>query len=586
MRPMIVPSARSSITGRRPISPAIRHAVVLLLLLLIVERAEAQSSEMTTSAGHPPNILWISVEDIGPYLGAYGDDQAQTPVLDRLAEQGMTFTRAFTTAGVCAPSRAAIITGMHQSAFGAHHMRVTHEAPGLPTPYLVVPPPYVKTFTEYLRAAGYYTTNNAKTDYQFGRGPRQPLTAWDESGPEAHWRNAPEGQPFFSVINLMTTHESQLWADPDRPLTVDPSDVEVPPYYPDTPTVRRDIARQYSNIARMDEQVGSILSELEAAGLAQSTVVFFWSDHGGALPRGKRWIYDSGIHVPLIVRWPGVVAPNSVFDELVSLVDLGPTVLSIAGIDVPGHMHGRPFLGAKKTAPREYVYAARDRHDEAYDMVRAVRDRRYKYIRNFYPNEPYVKWIEYRNTLPMMQEMLLLNAEGKLEGPQQLWFSNRRPVDELYDTDADPHEVVNLAADPAHQTTLERMSRELDRWMGDIADMGRIPEDELAERFWPGGEQPITDDPFFIVYSDENRRGEMRSDGGSFTAPVTVELLSTTHGASIAYTLDDAENPHWHLYTGRLRIEEPTTIRARAVRYGYAESDETVGSFTIMAAQE
>lgn len=531
-----------------------------------------------------PNILWISVEDISPLLGVYGDPVVQTPVLDQFASDGMMFTRAFSTAGVCSPSRAAVITGMHQSSIGAHQHRTTSEGPGL-EPYLTVPPPYVKTFTEYLRAADYYTTNRGKTDYQFAdfRDMRQPLTAWDESGSGAHWRNAPADQPFFHVVNLMTTHESQVWPNSDRPLTVDPDSVEVPPYYADTPVIRRDIAQQYSNIQRMDAQVGEILDELDEAGLSDNTVVFFWSDHGGALPRQKRAMHDSGIHVPVMIRWPGVIEPGTVNEELVSFVDLAPTVLSIAGVDIPTHMQGRALLGPEKSDPPEYVFAARDRHDEDHDMVRAVRDEQYKYIRNYYPNTPYVGWTPYQNRMGIMQEMLRLYAEEQLEGPQKHWMSDTRPVHELYDITEDPHETVNLAQDPEYHEVFIRMNNALDEWMKEIGDMGHVPEDQLRETFWPGGEQPVTETPFFVVNASEDREFESRREGGTFTAPYTVSLISTTDGASIAYTTETGDNPHWKLYSERIRIDgsDPVTIRARAIRYGYAESEDISGEFHI-----
>ncbi|MCC5942550.1 MAG: sulfatase-like hydrolase/transferase [Balneolaceae bacterium] len=540
-------------------------------------------SQLSETEHSKPNILWISVEDISPLLGAYGDPIVQTPVTDSLAEEGMLFTNAFTTAGVCAPSRAAIITGMHQSSIGAHHMRTMHEGPGLPTPYLTVPPSHVKAFTEYLRAAGYYTTNNVKTDYQFApfMDPRQPLTAWDESSPDAHWKNTPSGMPFFSVINLMTTHESRVWPHPDRPVTVDPDLVEVPPYFPDTPKVREDIARQYSNIQRQDAEIGEILKELDDAGISENTVVFFWSDHGGALPRQKRWVYDSGIHVPLIVRWPGEIEPGTINNELVSFIDLAPTVLSIAEVDVPAHMQGRVLFGPSKGEEPEYIFAARDRHDESYDMVRAVRDKEFKYIRNFYPNQPYVGWIEYRNRMQIMQEILELHADDSLNGAEKLWLQNTRPVHELYNINEDPHEINNLAGKAEYNKTLRKMSTELDNWMSKIGDMGLVPEDQLAEQFWPGGEQPVTNTPFFVVNSPEARETEYQYDGGEYTAPFTVRIVSTTHGASIAYTKDESDDPWWKLYTGPIRVSEAITIRAKAIRYGFAESDELIGSFTI-----
>ena len=261
---------------------------------------------------------------MSPHIGAYGDAMARTPVLDRLARESIRYTSAFTTVPVCAPSRAAIITGMYQTTIGAQHMRTTEDrVPELPGPYLAVPPFYVKAFPEYLRAAGYYTTNRAKTDYQFG----VPFTIWDELGPQAHWRNRPDqAQPFFAVFNLEVTHESQIFpTSPVRkgkPLVTDPSRIAVPPYYPDTPAVREELARMYDNIADMDGQVGEILRQLEADGLADNTIVFYWSDHGDGVPRSKCSLYDSGLRVPLMIRGPKTLGPTvaagSVNDRLVA----------------------------------------------------------------------------------------------------------------------------------------------------------------------------------------------------------------------------------------------------------------------------
>ncbi|MEZ4700261.1 MAG: sulfatase [Rhodothermales bacterium] len=394
-----------------------------------------------TAQAQQPNIVWISVEDMSPHLGAYGDAVARTPNLDRLANEGVRYTRVFTTAAVCAPSRSAIITGMYQTTIGTHHHRTSHEAEGLPTPYSAVPPPHVKAFTEYLRAAGYYTTNNAKTDYQFAPigDQRQPLTAWDESGPAAHWRNRPnQDQPFFSVFNYTGTHESRVWPRDGQPIVTDTALVTVPPYYPDEPVVREDLARMYDNIAAMDDWVGMILDDLRAEGLANNTIVMFWSDHGDGMPRAKRWLYDSGLHIPLIVRWPGRLAGGGVDDQLVSAIDLAPTVLAIAGVPLPVHLQGRPFLGRTNTPARDVVFAARDRHDEAYDRVRAVRDRRFKYIQNFYPDLPYVQFLPYENRNETMKLLLRFHAENRLTGAQKLWFRSSRPPEELYDTEADP----------------------------------------------------------------------------------------------------------------------------------------------------
>jgi len=537
------------------------------LYSLLGQRASAAPEQ------NRPNILWVSIEDLNPHLGCYGDPIAQSPTIDRLAEDGMRFTNAFTPAGVCAPCRSSIITGMYQNSIGTQHMRTSHRAPGLPTPYEAVPPPYVKTFTEYLRAAGYYCTNNKKTDYQFGL----PFTAWDESSGEAHWRNRPDpNQPFFAVFNFTTTHESQNWKEPEQ---TDPAVVEVPPYYPDTLPVRKDLARQYDNIALVDKQIGEVLSQLEADGLREETIVFFWSDHGDGLPRAKRWLYDSGLHVPLIVRWPGEITPGTVNENMVSFVDLGPTVLSMAGVPVPVHMQGKAFLGDQAAEPREYIYGARDRFDESYDMVRAVRDKRYKYIRNYYPNQPYVLHLPYRNRNRTMQELIRLDTEGKLTGPQKLWMRDTRPPEELYDTEKDPYEIHNLANDPKYKSILQRKRSEMDRWMEEIDDLGDIPEEQMVERMWPGHVQPETHAPLILQYGSTDMEPLTAVNAPQ---PVTVVLYSSTQGASLGYTTDTGDNPAWQLYTGPITPPRgKTTLRAKAIRYGYKESGESVARFSI-----
>jgi N-sulfoglucosamine sulfohydrolase len=314
-----------------------RDALILCIAIASIATLPLGAAQQTVPPSARPNIVWISNEDMSPHVRVYGDALARTPVLDRLARESIRYTRAFTTAPVCAPSRAAIITGMHQNAIGAQHMRTTEDrVPELPGPYLVVPPFYLKAFPEYLRAAGYYTTNRVKTDYQFG----EPFTVWDDRSETSHWRNRRDrSQPFFSVFNLQVTHESQIFpssrARQGKPLVTDPRKIAVPPYYPDTPLVREELARMYDNIADMDSQVGEILRELEADGLADNTIVFYWSGHGDGVPRAKRSLYDSGLRVPLMIRWPKSLAPpfapGTASDEMVSFVDLAPTVLAIAG---------------------------------------------------------------------------------------------------------------------------------------------------------------------------------------------------------------------------------------------------------------
>ena len=529
-----------------------------------------------------PNILWISFEDTNPLYGCYGDPVARTPNLDRLAAEGCRWTNCFSTAGVCAPARSAVITGMYPISIGTHHMRTTHTNPAtpeMPTPYSAVVPHYVKCFTEYLRAAGYYCTNNVKTDYQFD----PPSTAWDELSEEAHWRNRPgPEQPFFAVFNPTRTHESGMWPASCPEPAFDPADMRLPPTFPDTPKVREAMARMYTKIEQSDRELGDLLGPLEEDGLADNTIVFHWSDHG-PLPRGKRWPYDSGIHVPMIVRWPGGLDPGTVSDDLVSTVDLGPTVLSLAGLEIPQHMQGSAFLGPRAQPPRDYVFASRDRYDESYDMIRAARDKRFKYIRHYRPDLPYLLWIPYRNKHPILQEMWRLHMAGKLTDAQSLMFQSSRPVEELYDTQADPHEIHNLADDESCRDELERLRAALDNWLTDVGDMGEIPESEMVRQWYPDGRQPRTAAPVFIpICADHPGIAPAQGDVATFVGPLLVQLHCATQGASMAYTFEQGDNPRWLLYTEPLHLPPgETLLRACAVRIGYKESEESRATFTV-----
>jgi N-sulfoglucosamine sulfohydrolase len=542
--------------------------------------ADAQQATLRPSIR--PNIVWISNEDMSPHLGAYGDTLARTPVLDRFAAESIRYTNAFTTAPVCAPSRAAIITGMYQTTIGAQHMRTTEDrVPELPGPYLAVPPFYVKAFPEYLRGAGYYTSNRAKTDYQFG----VPFTIWDDLGANAHWRNrADTNQPFFSVFNLEVTHESQIFpsspARKGKPLVTDPSRIVVPPYYPDTRAIREELARMYDNIADMDGQVGEILRQLDTDGLADNTIVFYWSDHGDGVPRSKRSLYDSGLRVPLMVRWPRMspAVAGSVNDQLVSLIDLAPTVLALAGVEIPAHLQGRVLVGPKATTAPEFVFGARDRMDIEYDMMRSARDNRFLYIRNFAPEQPYAGHIIYRNQSAIMQDWLRLQAERALTGPAALWMRTTRPAEELYDTKTDPHQVSNLVDEMVHRPTLERMRKAVSDWMARSGDQGLINEPEMIQRMWPGGIQPDTAQPYIVPRRELD--APARRDSMTVKAPMEVVIYVPTQGASIGYTTEDGPSPRWRLYTGPILVEAGMTLRAKAIRYGYKESAEARVVFT------
>lgn len=455
---------------RRDFLHATGSALASVTLLASSPRAAGQEQR--------PNVLWLSCEDIGPALGCYGDEEAHTPKLDALAGQGARFDAAFGVCGVCAPNRSCIITGIYPTSLGTQNMRSTVDLP-----------PHIKCFPEYLRDAGYYCTNNAKTDYQFA----PPKSAWDESSRKAHWRNRPDpSQPFFSVFNFENTHESRVNQPPDSRSLVsakralkpeefhDPQDMKLPPYYPDNPVLRKQWANYYDLVTALDYWVGGLLQELEEDGLAENTVVLYWSDHGVGFPRAKRWPYDSGLRVPLIVRWPGRIEPGSLRSDLVSFVDFAPTALSLAGVPVPGHMQGQVFLGDATPEPREYIFGFRDRMDERADHIRAVRDTRFKYLRNYDPYTPYAQRLAYAEKYDFYRELRRLHESGELEGPERLYWRETKPLEELYDLPADPHELRNLAESEEHAPVLERMRKALDQWMTETVDLGFVPEMELA----------------------------------------------------------------------------------------------------------
>lgn len=540
-----------------------RHGTRALVLLLVAALTAACSDAPTSAAGAPaarPNFLWIVADDMSFELAAYGDPLARTPNLDRLAAEGVRYTNAFATAGVCAPSRATLITGMYATSIGAHHMR------SIVGGYYPVPPPEVKTFTEYLRAAGYFASSQNKLDYQFSDTlTGAPITNWDDANGDWHGR-AP-AQPFFAHVTLLETHESQLMVD--GPIDTDPGAVALPPYLPDTPVVRGDLARFYDNVARLDAKVGRLLDMLDEEGLAESTIVFFFPDNGRPLPREKRWVYDGGIHEPVIVRWPGTLEPGGVNDRLVSYVDLAPTVLSLAGVSVPSHMQGRVFIGPQADPEPDFVFAASDRFDEAKDRIRAVRDKRFKYVRNYQPETPYGQTIRFRDNLKTMQEIFRLHDAGLLLPPADWYYRASKPVEELYDTVDDPYELENLADRPEHQQRLARMRAAHEQWVADTGDLGAIPEEQLAERYWPGGMQPVTPPP------------SIEPAGGASDGPVEVSIRSDVEGASLAYTLEPGDDAHWLLYTRPITLDASATLRARAVRYGWADSTDASATFTI-----
>jgi N-sulfoglucosamine sulfohydrolase len=459
---------------------------LVLALLPITAHGAAES--------HGPNILWLTAEDMSPQLGCYGDAEARTPRLDAFATQAVRFTRAFATAPVCSPARSCLITGMYATSLGTQRLRSEFPVPTAFSP-----------FTSHLRAAGYYCSNNVKTDYNLRNEAEFIRVGWDESSPTAHWRGRRPGQPFFAVFNFMTTHQSRtsVWSHDEFEREIgtklapeerhNPARLTLPPFYPETAEARRAWARYRDCITLMDRQVGDILDQLAADGLADNTIVFFYSDHGMGMPRGKRCLHDSGLHVPLLIRFPKKwehLAPGSsgsTNDRLVSFVDFPPTVLSLCRIKAPAHFQGTPFLGPDVGEPRHYVYGARDRVDEAFDVARSVRDDRWLYIRNFMPHLSWMQPEGYSDASTFRQEFKRLAAHGQLEPGPLTYAAPRRAIEELYDTKTDPHQLHNLAAASEHRTILDRMRAELRRWQLTTRDAGFLTEPQMWSRLGNGG---------------------------------------------------------------------------------------------------
>ena len=520
-----------------------------------------------------PNIVWITVEDISPTLSVYGDSTAKTPNIDRLASQSQIFTESFTTVGVCSPSRSSIITGMYPVSIGTHQMRTGKDVFGwgsrnydglsnaidvngdsIPL-HSVVTPQEVRCFTEYMRAGGYYCTNNSKTDYQFAA----PVTAWDQNGDDAHWRNRDKNQPFFSVFNFDVTHESKMWLHRNKPLTVDPKNVPLPPYFPDTETVRNDVARNYSNIELLDSMVGDLIKELKSDKLLDNTYIFFFSDHGGPLPRGKRSHYESGLKVPMIIRNPYDIS-SRYNDDPISFVDLAPTMLSIAGIEIPDYIQGRAFMGDKKNpVPREYIFGSGDRFDETYDRVRSVISKDFVYVRNYHKDRPAYKDVLYRKNIDMTNEMLKLYNDNKLNADQKYWYRQSKTKEEFYVRSTDPYSLRNIIDDPGYTNEIKKHRLALKKWQKEIEDIGALPEKKHLSYMWPEGIQPQTQKPKVVV-----------KEG-------LLNIKSLTLGSSSAYIISDLDfqpglDDGWKLYHQPVVVDK-SYLYVISTRLGFKDSD-------------
>lgn len=538
-----------------------RSYKILLLIVLPFLSTKGLFAQQTAQPT-PPNIVWIVCEDLSPqHLETYGGTGGKTPFLNALAAESVQYNQVFATAGVCAPSRAAIITGAYQTSIGAMHMRTLAASaaaldaypPGFKG-YSTLLPEGMKTYPELLRSAGYYTSNNSKEDYQF----ESPVTMWDQSGAKAHYRNRTDStQPFFSIFNFMVSHESQVWMREHEELLVRPEEVNVPPVYPDDSLTRRVLARFITNAMRMDKQVGEVVAQLKEDGLYENTIIFFFSDHGDGMPYFKRELYDRGLRAPLLIKAPFLEA-GSQSNELISFVDFAPTLLSLAGVPIPESMQGQAFLGQQKSVtPRKYSFAARDRMDSEYDRVRAVTDGEFKYIRNYMPEKPNYQNIKYRLQNPLMVHLLELNSKGLLNADQARWFAPTKPAEELYDTKADPWEFKNLIGNPLYGEKLKELRKAHEDWVQTYGDLGALVEMDMVRNWWGGKDGPPVTSPAESTY-----------EGGK------ISLKSSTPGASFGYR--KSTNEPWKIYSKPFDAVPGETILVNTYRIGFKSSETEI----------
>ncbi len=469
------------------------YVLLALVVLFFPSGLNASDNPLT------PNILWLIAEDMGPELGCYGYPEVLTPHLDRIAREGVIYSHAYTTSAVCSPSRSAFMTGMYQTSIGAHNHR-SHRDDG----YLL--PDGVKVITDILRDGGYYTGNivdltgdsnelfyrgTGKADWNFTYKGEKYKNPFDTN----KWSDLQTHQPFYAQVNFPESHRGESWDTAHEHLEkrADPARMKIPPYYPDHEVSRKVWAQYLNAIMAFDKKIGFILDKLENENLLENTVVVVFGDNGRAMLRSKQWPYESGLHVPLLVRWPenfkapAGFSPGQVDSRLLSMIDLSATTLSIAGLKPPRLMQGRVFLGGgiETDPPREYVFGARDRGDETVDRIRTVRDARYRYIRNYYPERPFLQLNRYKEwTYPILGLMRKLHEEGELNLIQEYLMNPTRPEEELYDLELDPYEVNNLAQDPAFSELKKRLSSVLDVWIAETNDQGRFPESKDVVEHW------------------------------------------------------------------------------------------------------
>jgi N-sulfoglucosamine sulfohydrolase len=524
---------------------AIRTILFKLLILNIVHATFSQTST---------NIVWLDFEDLSPIFSSYGDRTISTPNIDRIANEGIVFKKAYTTVPVCAPTRSSIITSMFPTSIGSHNMRIQAQNKYSNVPnYEVVPPDYVRCFPDILRENGIYTVSSKKTDYQFAPSP---LT-WDvyPANDSTDRYRFPKDKPFFKQINFWETHESQIWGwcRQNLPLSVDTSKVIVPPYLPQTVTNKMDWATQYNNLKYCDGIIGKILDTLEKTGLMKNTIIILSGDHGNGLPRSKRSLHNSGVSVPLLIRFPDKRLAGTVNNDLVYLMDLGPTILTFYNIQAPSQVHGRNIFAVNENNKRKYVFFSADRFDESIDMLRASSDGRYKYIRNYQPQKPQFLNLSYRKSQEGVKELYRLDSLGKLNSVQATLMRKTKPAEELYDTQNDPYEINNIAGKSEHEAKLIELRAALDQWIRETGDLGFTPESDIAKTFWPNLKQPQAEKPQISVVKNK------------------VTLSTNTKGASIGYKTNVSDK--WKIYTKPFELKKGENLYVISHRLGWKTSE-------------
>lgn len=512
-----------------------------------------------------PNILWLTSEDHSPHMGCYGDKVARTPNVDSLAAKGMLFKKVWSVAPVCAPARTTIISGMYPSSTGGLHMRS-----------MVSMPKGTRMYPQFLREAGYFCTNNSKTDYNL----REPGQVWDESSGNANWKKRAEGQPFFAIFNSTKSHESQIRTRPHAQITK-PEDVRIPAYHPDTPEVRQDWAQYYDKVSEADADAGKRLREIEEAGLAEDTIVFYYADHGSGMPRGKRWPSNSGLHVPMVVYFPPKwqhLAPKEYTaggksDRLVSFVDLAPTVLSLAGIKPPEWMQGHAFAGPHQSEPQPFLFGERGRMDERMDLVRSVTDGRFVYLRNYYPHVSQAQKVAYQFETPTTRIWHQLFTAGKTNAAQSIFWREPKDPEELYDLQSDPDEVKNLAQSPEHRQILEKLRDAQRAHLARTRDVCFLPELEIHSRAEGSTPYDIAHDTTKYPFDRILSAADLASGLDSTAVPALTQLMTDADSAVRFWgTLGLVMRGQDAARQGASALEKALSDESRAVRIAAAQS--------------